>query len=78
MPTPEEHVQDALVKFWEVEEPTKQAALLTPEETKVQDQYDSTHVFLPSIGKYQVVLPRNDKDLTLGESRSQTLLISLK
>ena len=73
MPTPEEHVHNALVKFWEVEEPTRQITLLTPDEKRVQQHYEMTHVFLPSIGKYQVVIPKNDKDLTLGDSRSRTL-----
>ena len=56
-----------------MEQPTKQVALFTPEENRVQEQYLSTHVFLPTVGKYQVVLPKNEKGLILGDSRSKAL-----
>ena len=73
VPTPEERVNDSLTKFWEVEEPPRQKPVLTPEEIRVQKEYDNTHIFLPSLGKYQVVFPRNQKELKLGDSRSRAL-----
>ena len=65
--------QDALVKFWELEEPPKPAVILTPEEKEVQSQYDLTHSYVEHAGKYMVSLPRKEGNLRLGESRNQAL-----
>ena len=59
-----------LMKFWELEEPSKVAPLFTPEEQRVLDEYQETHSFVKSEGRYQVTLPRNKKDLQLGDSRT--------
>ena len=66
----EEHTTDALVRFWEVEEPAKPVTPFNPEEVKVQEHYKSTHVFIPTAGKYMVTLPKKELDL---ESRSRAL-----
>ena len=68
-----ESPNQALTKFWEVEEPPQLTANLTPEELKVQQHYSLTHTFVPSAGKYKVTLPRKSKAPALGESRSQAL-----
>ena len=70
---PVQSTTDALVRFWKSEEPAKPATTFTPEETRVQDHYNSSHMFIPSVGRYMVSLPKNELDLTLGESRSQAL-----
>ena len=70
---PEKITTDALVRFWESEEPSKPASLLSPEESKVQEHYESTHMFIPSAGRYMVTLPKKEQDLTLGESRRQAV-----
>ena len=70
---PVESTTDALVRFWESEEPAKPANAFTPEEIKVQNHYDSSHMFIPSVGRYMVTLPKKEPDLTLGESRSQAV-----
>ena len=64
----------ALVRFWEVEEPPKPACLLSLEEQKIQEHYDSTHAFVPHAGKYMVSLPKKDTELELGESRNKALI----
>ena len=74
LPDPEQSVQQALTKFWELEEPVHPASLLTTEEKLVEEHYVDTHAFIPSAGRYQVVLPKNSKDLKLGESKSKALL----
>ena len=68
-----ETTQDALVKFWELEEPPKPAVIMTPEEKEVQSQYDLTHSYVEHAGKYMVSLPRKEGNLRLGESRNQAL-----
>ena len=70
--TPKEPT-DPLVRFWLSEEPGKPASACSPEEEAIQQQYADTHVFLPSVGKYQVTLPKKGQDLILGESRSQAV-----
>ena len=63
----------ALVRFWEVEQPSSKVAPLTQEELSIQNHYSSTHSFDVAKGKYQVVLPRNSKGLVLGDSKSRAL-----
>ena len=63
----------ALVRFWEVEQPSSKVAPLTQEELSIQNHYISTHSFDVAKGKYQVVLPRNSKGLVLGDSKSRAL-----
>ena len=69
----QEHDDSALTRFWEVEQPTKQLAVFSQEEIRIQEQYAATHVFLPQEGKYQVHLPKNDRGLILGDSRARAL-----
>ena len=71
--TPEERVNNTLTRFWEVEELPRQKPALTSEEKRVQDEYDLTHTFFPDVGKYQVVLPRKQKYLKLGDSKGRAL-----
>ena len=61
------------MKFWEVEEPTQPSSTFTPEELKVKEHYSKTHMFVPSVGKYMVSLPRKEEAPELGDSRSQAL-----
>ena len=70
---PVQSTTDALVRFWESEEPSQPATTFSPEEIRVQDHYNSSHMYIPSVGKYMVSLPKKELDLTLGESRSQAL-----
>ena len=71
--TIDQEPEQALTKFWEVEEPLQQLPTLTKAEQLVQQHYDSTHTFVPIVGKYMVTLPRKDQAPVLGESRSQAL-----
>ena len=61
-----ESTDQALTKFWEGEEPSQLASTLTPEESRVQQHYAQTHVFVPSAGKYMVSLPRKPMAPELG------------
>ena len=64
---------DALVRFWESEEPSKPTTSYSSEETRVLDHYNSTHMYVSPIGKYMVTLPKKESASTLGESRSRAL-----
>ena len=68
-----ENPDQALTRFWEVEEPPQQVTTLTPEEAQVQDHYAKNHIYIPSTGRYQVTLPRRAEAPPLGESREQAL-----
>ena len=50
--------QDALVKFWELEEPPTPTHIMTPEEKEVQTHYNLTHSYDPQEQRYTVTLPR--------------------
>ena len=65
--------QDAMVKFWELEEPHKQDLIMTPEEKGVQSHYSLTHSYVEQAERYMVSLPRKEGNLKLGESRNQAL-----
>ena len=69
----DQSTNDALSKFWELEEPSKPDIIMTSEERKVQSHHDLTHSYVNAAGKYMVSLPRKEVNLTLGESRNQAL-----
>ena len=64
---------DLLAKFWELEEPPQNDNLFTPEEQRVEQHYQDTHVYLPDEKRYQVKLPRTVGNLQLGESKTQAI-----
>ena len=59
---------DLLAKFWELEEPPQSQQILTPEEKRVEEHFDATHVFVQGAGRYMVCLPRREEAVPLGES----------
>ena len=69
----DQSTDDALSKFWELEEPSKPAVVMTPEERGVQSHFALTHAYVKDVGKYMVSLPRRPGNFTLGESRTQAL-----
>ena len=68
-----EVTEKAFTRFWEIEEPPHMEAVLTPEEHCVQSHYSNHHSFLPTLGRYEVTLPKTPDAPTLRESRSQAL-----
>ena len=66
----DEMFNSTMIKFWETEQPPKEAPAFTPEELRVQEEYNVTHAFIPSSGRYQVTLPRKQNKLKLGDSRA--------
>ena len=70
---PEDSIQEMLTRFWRIEEPAHPVSLHTAEEKKVEAHYQDTHAFVPSSGKYEVTLPRNNKHLELGASKEIAL-----
>ena len=46
--------QDAMVKFWELEEPPKQNIIMTPEENGVQTHYSLTHSYVQQAERFMV------------------------
>ena len=70
IPTVVESTEKALTRFWESEEPPHMGEVLTPEEHLVRTHYSNTHVFLPTVGRYEVTLPKKPDAPYLGESRS--------
>ena len=72
-PTPDDRLNSTIARFWELEEPPKTKPAFTKEELRVQSEYQLTHTFLPSAGKYQVTLPKKQGQFQLGESRSTAL-----
>ena len=72
-PAPDEQLNSTLARFWEMEEPPTQKPVLTTEEKRVQTEYELTHSFNPTAGKYQVVLPRKTADLKLGDSKGRAM-----
>ena len=73
IPTVVESTEKALTWFWESEEPPHMGEVLTQEEHLVQTHYSNTHVFLRTVGRYEVTLPKKPDASYLGESRSQAL-----
>ena len=71
--TSDDSLSQAINKFWEVEEPPMEKQAFTAEEKRVQSEYALNHTFNPTVGKYEVVLPRKPEDLKLGESKSRAL-----
>ena len=57
-----------LARFWETEEIHSLKPSLTPEKRAVQQYFDSTHLFLPSVGQYSIMLPKRTHAPLLGES----------
>ena len=62
-----------LARFFEGEESPQPQQLLTPEEKKVEEHYEATHVYVKSASRYMVCLPRKEDTTPLGESRGQAL-----
>ena len=56
-----------------VEELSSIAVAFTPEEEKIQSHFMETHLYLPSVCRYRVTLPRKTGLPSLGDSRPQTL-----
>ena len=63
-------LNSTMERFWELEQPVKEAPVHTPDEERVQEEYARTHLFVPEAGRYQVTLPRKKNKQELGESRS--------
>ena len=72
-PGSDDQMNASLTRFWEMEEPPLQMQALTPEELRVQSEYAATHSFVSHAGKYQVVLPRKQEQIQLGESKARAL-----
>ena len=70
---PDAAIQTSLTRFWEMEEPPLQLPAFTAEEIRVESEYAATHSFVCSAGKYQVVLPRKQGKIQLGESKARAL-----
>ena len=58
-----------LERLWVIESPPKGTIVLSPQEVAVQQQYDDSHYFSPTAGRYVVTLPRKETALQLGESQ---------
>ena len=63
----------ALEKFWLMEELPQGAPTFSAQETAILNQYEQTHYFSSSAGKYVVALPKRKTTLQLGESRRTAL-----
>ena len=59
--------------FWESENPLLTASPHSIDELRVLNEYNLTHKYLFSPGKYQVTLPRRLEHRPLGESKTQAL-----
>ena len=71
--TPDEDLSDLLARFWEVEEPTREAEQLSSVEEQVQEHYATTTSYCSSSCRYKVTLPRKNDVPPLGDSRAQAL-----
>ena len=69
----DDQLNASLIRFWEVEQPPKEAPAFTPEETRVKNEYELTHSFISHAGRYQVQLPKKQNKLKLGDSHSTAL-----
>ena len=69
----DDNLNTTLTRFWKLEEPLQSRPLFSPEEIRVQADYDKKHIFFSSVGKYQVSLPKKLQSLTLGDSRGTAL-----
>ena len=72
-PGSDDKMNASLTRFWEMEEPPLQMQALTPKELRVQSEYAATHSFVSHAGMYQVVLPRKQEQIQLGESKARAL-----
>ena len=68
-----EQLTQTVAQFWELENSPTLMLPYTAEELRVLAEYASTHAFISSVGKYQVVLPRRHDKRQLGESKSRAL-----
>ena len=70
---PDEHLDDQMAKFWEVEEPDHAPEQFSSMEEQVQDHYSATTVYSADSCRYTVTLPRKTEVPALGDSRAQAL-----
>ena len=69
----EEHLDDQMAKFWEVEEPDHAPEQFSSTEEQVQAHYTATTTYCPTSCRYTVTLPRKQDVPALGDSRAQAL-----
>ena len=71
--TEEEHLDDQMCKFWEVEEPDHPPEKFSSTEELVQAHYDATTTYCQETCRYTVTLPRKTNIPALGDSRAQAM-----
>ena len=69
----DEHLNDQMAKFWEVEGPDYAPEQLSSTEEQVQAHYSATTTYYPTACRYTVTLPKKADLPALGDSRSQAL-----
>ena len=69
----EDKLDQALERFWTMEELPKGTPTLSPQEMAVQRHYAETHLFSSPAGRYVVYLPKRETTLQLGESKRNAI-----
>ena len=71
-PTLKQLIQDT-ARLWESEAPLLTASPHNLEEIRVLQEYDNTHKYVSTAGKYEVLLPKRPERRQLGESKTYSL-----